>query len=152
MHSYLDAADTLPLALVISVPLVSLTLLCLLVGSAVCLKRALPAAAAAAGPAGPGEGKKGSTAAMTTATTNSSSSSSSSSSSPLPKLPHVVLNPLAQPSPYATSHLVSWDAPFTNLLVFLYPFLECTADRLLYGQFYGFGWTKSWTIYPICSV
>ena len=41
MRSYLDAADTLPLALVISVPLVSLTLLCLLVGSAVCIKRAL---------------------------------------------------------------------------------------------------------------
>ena len=38
---------------------------------------------------------------MTTATTNSSSSSS-----PLPKLPNVVLNPLAQPSPYATSQLV----------------------------------------------
>ena len=102
MHSYLDAADTLPLALVISVPLVSLTLLCLLVGSAVCLKRALPAAAAG-GPDGQGEGKKGSTAALTTATTNSSSSSSSS---PLPKMPNVVLNPLAQPSPYATSHLV----------------------------------------------
>ena len=41
MRSYLDAADTLPLALVISVPLVSLTLLCLLVGFAVCIKRAL---------------------------------------------------------------------------------------------------------------
>ena len=52
-------------------------------------------------PADNGEGKKASTAAITTATTNSSSSSS-----PLPKLPNVVLNPLAQPSPYATSQLV----------------------------------------------
>ena len=100
MRSYLDAADTLPLALVISVPLVSLTLLCLLVGSAVCLKRALPAAAAGgvASDSDPGKSKRAS--AATTAT-----NSSSSSSSPLPKLPHVVLNPLAQPSPYATSHL-----------------------------------------------
>ena len=99
MHSFM-AADTLPLALVISVPLVSLTLLCLLVGSAVCLKRALPAAAAGgvASDSDPGKSKRAS--AATTAT-----NSSSSSSSPLPKLPHVVLNPLAQPSPYATSHL-----------------------------------------------
>ena len=97
MHSYL-AADTLPLALVISVPLVSLTLLCLLVGSAFCLKRALPAAA----PTSSDSDHKKKNSASTTAT----NSSSSSSSSPLPKLPNVVLNPLAQPSPYATSHLV----------------------------------------------
>ena len=106
MHSYI-AADTIPLALVIAVPLVSLTLLCLLVVSAVCLKRALPAGAGAGVASDTDKDKKKASAA----TTATNSSSSSSSSSPLPKQPRVVLNPLAQPSPYATSHLERLFAP-----------------------------------------
>jgi hypothetical protein len=84
------AAETLPLALVISVPLVSLTLLSLLLISAFCLKRAVPGA-------------------MTIdSRINEQKKKSVEPGSAIAPLPNVVLNPMGgQPSPYATSQLIA---------------------------------------------
>ncbi len=85
------ATEALPLALVISVPLVSLTLLSLLLVSAFCLKKTVPGTDSPN--ASPDARKK------------KPVGSGGISGSPLP---NVVLNPLAnQPSPYATSHLLA---------------------------------------------